>query len=178
MTEVWTEHPSPLGRLVLARLGTAITAIDLPAGLVRSPRDQAHRQDEGFDEARRQLDAYFAGERRGFDLPLALRGTPFRRRVWAELLKIPYGRTVSYRSIACAIGSAGASRAVGAANGANPVPIFVPCHRVIGSGGALVGFGGGVCAKRWLLEHEATHSQQGGLFGAHGQMPGGTAAHA
>ena len=110
-------------------------------------------------EAVRQLRAYFAGSLRSFDLPLDLVGTEFQRRVWIELTRIPYGETRSYRDVARAIGAPNAVRAVGAANGANPVPIVVPCHRVIGAGGKLVGYGGGLPLKRRLLALE-----RGGLF--------------
>jgi methylated-DNA-[protein]-cysteine S-methyltransferase len=105
-------------------------------------------------EVRRQLAEYFAGERRSFDLRLAPEGTPFERSVWDELRKIPFGETRSYGEIAQAIGRPGAARAVGRANGANPIPIVVPCHRVIGSNGSLTGFGGGLEAKCRLLEIE------------------------
>lgn len=110
-------------------------------------------------ETGRQLRAYFSGSLREFDLPLAMSGTPFQRRVWNELLNIPYGETRSYGEVARKIGASSAVRAVGAANGANPIPIVVPCHRVIGSGGRLVGYGGGLPLKRRLLALES-----GGLF--------------
>ena len=105
-------------------------------------------------EVRRQLAEYFAGERREFDLALAPAGTPFERSVWDELRRIPFGETRSYGEIAQALGRPGAARAVGRANGANPIPIVVPCHRVIGSDGSLTGFGGGLDAKSRLLELE------------------------
>jgi methylated-DNA-[protein]-cysteine S-methyltransferase len=111
-------------------------------------------------EAVRQLQAYFAGQLRHFDLPLDMVGTEFQRRVWIELTRIPYGETRTYRQMANAIGAPAAVRAVGAANGANPIAIVVPCHRVIGVGGKLVGYGGGLPLKRRLLDLE-----QGGLFG-------------
>ncbi|MGO9231332.1 MAG: methylated-DNA--[protein]-cysteine S-methyltransferase [Bryobacteraceae bacterium] len=110
-------------------------------------------------EAVRQLHAYFAGRLRRLELPLDLAGTEFQRRVWLELTRIPYGETRSYQDLANAIGSPKAVRAVGAANGANPVAIVVPCHRVIGAGGKLVGYGGGLSIKRRLLSLE-----RGGLF--------------
>jgi methylated-DNA-[protein]-cysteine S-methyltransferase len=110
-------------------------------------------------EAVRQLQAYFAGQLRHFDLPLDVVGTEFQRRVWIELTRIPYGETRTYRQMACAIGAPTAVRAVGAANGANPVAIVVPCHRVIGANGKLVGYGGGLPLKRRLLDLE-----RGGLF--------------
>jgi len=113
-------------------------------------------------ETVRQLRAYFAGDLRRFDLPLDLAGTPFQQRVWHELLEIPYGETRSYCQIACNLGAPVAVRAVGAANGANPVPIVVPCHRVIGASGKLVGYGGGLPLKRRLLALE-----RGSLFEAY-----------
>lgn len=113
-------------------------------------------------EAERQLRAYFAGELRQFELPLEPEGTPFQQRVWMALVKIPYGETRSYMEIARSIGAPAAMRAVGAANGANPLPIVVPCHRVIGSSGKLVGYGGGLPLKRRLLALE-----RGSLFEAY-----------
>lgn len=110
--------------------------------------------------AARQLQEYFAGERQEFDLPLFLDGTEFNQRVWDALLEIPYGVTWSYGQLAAHIGAPKASRAVGAANGRNPISIVVPCHRVIGSTGRHVGYGGGLPAKAWLLDHEAAHSRQ------------------
>ena len=109
-----------------------------------------------LDEVQRQLAAYFAGDLRYFDLPLALDGTPFQRQVWQQLLSVGYGHTASYQAIAHAIDNPKAVRAVGAANGRNPVAIIVPCHRIIGSGGRpkLTGYGGGLWRKEWLLRHE------------------------
>mgnify|MGYP001084981146 CR=1 FL=1 len=106
-----------------------------------------------------QLVAFFAGELTRFELPLMLEGTTFQRRVWHELRQIPYGGTATYGEIAERVGSPGASRAVGLANNRNPVPIIVPCHRVVGADGALVGFGGGLACKRWLLDHESGSDQ-------------------
>ena len=113
-----------------------------------------------------QLEAYFKGTRRQFQLKLALEGTPFQQQVWRELLNIPYGRTVSYLEIARAIGNKKAVRAVGAANGQNPISIIIPCHRVIGANGQLTGYGGGLWRKEWLLNHERNFSvgQQMSLF--------------
>ena len=105
-------------------------------------------------ETTQQLRAYFAGDRRDFDLPLDMQGTPFQKKVWEELLRIAYGQTRSYMQVAIAVGAPQAVRAVGAANGANPVPIVVPCHRVIGSSGKLTGYGGGLPLKKRLLELE------------------------
>ena len=109
-----------------------------------------------LEEVRRQLDAYFAGDLRRFDLPLDLEGTPFQRQVWQQLLSVGYGQTASYQDVAVAIDNPKAVRAVGAANGRNPVAIIVPCHRIIGSGGRakLTGYGGGMWRKEWLLRHE------------------------
>ena len=101
-----------------------------------------------------QLEEYFAGKRREFDLPLRFNGTEFQRRVWSALMTIPYGETRSYGAVAKLCGNAKASRAVGMANNRNPVVIICPCHRVIGSDGSLVGFGGGITVKKWLLDHE------------------------
>jgi methylated-DNA-[protein]-cysteine S-methyltransferase len=106
------------------------------------------------EAAVRQISEYFKRARRGFDLPLALDGTPFQRKVWEHLLKIPYGQVTTYQKIAEAIGRPKAVRAVGSANGRNPISILVPCHRVIGSDGSLTGYGGGVWRKEWLLRHE------------------------
>jgi methylated-DNA-[protein]-cysteine S-methyltransferase len=118
----------------------------------------------------RQLEEYFAGRRRIFHLKLDLRGTEFQKAVWSEVARIPLGRTATYGEIAHLLGRPLASRAVGAANGANPIPIIIPCHRVIGAGGALTGYGGGLSRKRWLLAHEgvlkADSSVQMGLFRA------------
>ena len=107
-----------------------------------------------LEVARAQLAEYFAGARTAFDLPLAPRGTPFQLRVWASLRDIPFGQTISYVDLARVVADTKATRAVGAANGRNPLPIVVPCHRVIGADGSLVGFGGGLARKRWLLAHE------------------------
>lgn len=110
-------------------------------------------------EAERQLAAYFAGKLKTFDLPLALTGTPFQCEVWTALQEIPFGKTCSYGELAERIGRADAVRAVGAANGQNPIPIVIPCHRVIGKDGSLTGFGGGLRMKAWLLKHESPRRQ-------------------
>ena len=109
-----------------------------------------------FAGAVEQLEAYFAGERQAFDVPLALAGTPFQRRVWDALAAIPYGQTVTHAELAVRAGRPGAARAAGAANGRNPISIVLPCHRVVGASGALTGYAGGVERKRWLLAHEAS----------------------
>ena len=143
---------SPIGPLTLHAAQGSITRVWMKddANLVE------HRDDTPpLAEARRQLEAYFAGELREFDLPLAPRGTGFQLRVWEELRAIPYGGTISYGELARRVGDPGAARAVGLANGRNPLPVIVPCHRVIGADGSLTGFGGGLGRKRALLELEA-----------------------
>jgi methylated-DNA-[protein]-cysteine S-methyltransferase len=158
----YTTIDSPIGALLVARDGEGITALLLPEG--RRPARPApdwQRDDAAFDDVRTQLDEYFAGARTTFDLPLHMIGNAFQRRVWEALLDIPCGETRSYGAVANAIGAPGAARAVGAANGQNPIALIVPCHRVIGADGSLTGYGGGLPTKRWLLDHEAT---QAGLF--------------
>jgi methylated-DNA-[protein]-cysteine S-methyltransferase len=151
---------SPIGRLMLTSDGTALT------GLFMEPSRKAPHPCDGWVEdltaqplaaTARQLDEYFAGKRREFDLPLRFDGTVFQRRVWQELTEIRYGETWSYGQLACRIGNPSASRAVGLANGRNPISILVPCHRVIGADGSLTGYGGGLERKRWLLAHEGLH---------------------
>jgi methylated-DNA-[protein]-cysteine S-methyltransferase len=158
----YTYLDSPLGALLVVRDESGLSGLYLPSG--RHPVTVAPewvRDDAAFDDVRTQLEEYFAGHRRTLDLPLHLSGTAFQQRVWTALLDIPYGETTSYGKIAAAIGAPTASRAVGLANGQNPIPIIVPCHRVIGANGALTGYGGGLDAKRWLLALEAGHT---GLF--------------
>jgi len=146
---------SPVGRLLLAGDAAGLKLIGFPGGSrARRPAADWRRDDGGFDEARRQLQAYFRGALTRFDLKLAPEGTPFQLAVWRALREIPYGETRSYGELARAIGRPSASRAVGAANGANPLPIVVPCHRVIGSSGSLTGFGGGLETKAALLALE------------------------
>jgi methylated-DNA-[protein]-cysteine S-methyltransferase len=142
---------TPIGPMTLTKEGDALTGAYLE-NLV--PVIDSQRDARAFDEERLQLEEYFAGERTKFELDLAPRGTPFQVRVWKALTTITYGRTASYGEIARAIGRPEASRAVGAANGKNPIAIIVPCHRIIGSSGALVGYAGGLPRKKWLLAHE------------------------
>jgi methylated-DNA-[protein]-cysteine S-methyltransferase len=154
MTTFYTETDSPVGPLMLAGTGDALTVISFERGR-RVPRELDWvRREAPFREALGQLRAYFRGRLRDFDLPLAPRGTPFELRVWRALGKIPYGRTISYGELARRIGNPNASRAVGLANGRNPLPIVIPCHRVIGANGKLTGYGGGLDTKRWLLTLE------------------------
>lgn len=149
---------SPIGELLLAGDDDALTVIGFPEGKMRrDPEADWIFNEQPFAEARRQLGEYFAGERREFDLPLRLDGTEFQLLVLDELRRIPYGETTSYGVIAKRIGRPKAVRAVGAANGRNPIPIIVPCHRVIGSSGDLTGFGGGLSTKEALLRLEAEH---------------------
>jgi len=133
-----------------------IRAIELNAGTEVAGREC--KSNPLLRQAVDQLRAYFAGELHDFKLPLDMQGTEFQNRVWRQLCEIPYGETRSYSFVANAIGAPKAVRAVGAANGSNPIPIVVPCHRVIGAGGSLVGYGGGLPMKRFLLDLEARHS--------------------
>jgi methylated-DNA-[protein]-cysteine S-methyltransferase len=145
--------PSPIGDLLLTGDGHSLTGLYTP-GHVRLPAALGERSDREFAQAHRQLTEYFAGERTDFELALAPAGSPFQQRVWHQLRQIPLGRTCSYGQLALAIGQPTAVRAVGMANGRNPISIIVPCHRVVGSTGALTGYAGGLAAKRWLLAHE------------------------
>lgn len=142
---------SPIGALLVAGDGDALTAVHMDG----SPGPGWRRDRTALREATSQLRAYFAGELREFDLPLAPHGTPFQQAVWAALREIPYGHTISYAELAAAVGRPRSARAVGAANGRNPIAVVVPCHRVIGASGALTGYGGGLDRKRLLLDLEA-----------------------
>jgi methylated-DNA-[protein]-cysteine S-methyltransferase len=144
---------TPLGRLTLVAGRKGLRAV-LFAG-EEVPKGAARGRHPMLAVAAEQLDEYFAGARRTFELPLELVGTPFQKRAWLALASIPYGTTVSYGGQARRLGRPGAARAVGAANGRNPLSIVLPCHRVVGAGGALTGYGGGLEVKRALLEHEA-----------------------
>ena len=152
---------SPIGRLMLTTDGTALTGLYM--NLYRNkPSKLPGLSDEWIQNATidplpaaaRQLKEYFAGKRREFDLPLQMAGTEFQQRVWRELTKIPFGETRSYGQLAKRLNNPNGSRAVGLANGRNPIAIIVPCHRVIGADGSLTGFGGGIERKEWLLSHE------------------------
>jgi methylated-DNA-[protein]-cysteine S-methyltransferase len=148
--------PSPVGELTLVASDTALMAVHFPTAPLVPPLHVVERGSGGevLARARQQLEEYFARTRTTFDLPLEPVGSAFQRRVWDALRAIPYGTTVSYSEIARRLGDVRATRAVGAANGQNPIPIIVPCHRVVGAHGELTGFGGGIDRKRWLLEHE------------------------
>ena len=152
----YCELSTPVGRLLLAGDEEGLRRISFQDGLhpIR-PAEGWQRAEVPFREVVNQLEAYFAGKLRRFDLALAPEGTPFQREVWSALTTIPYGETVTYGELARRLGRANASRAVGAANGSNPIPIIIPCHRVIGADGSLTGFGGGVAIKRRLLDLES-----------------------
>jgi methylated-DNA-[protein]-cysteine S-methyltransferase len=150
-----TTVDSPIGPLTLTAADGLLTGVHMheqrhaPAASTEWIRDDAW-----FTQVTGQLEAYFAGELTTFDLPMRLSGTEFQRKVWSGLQAIPYGETISYGELARRVGNPAASRAVGLANGRNPIAIIVPCHRVIGSNGQLTGYGGGIDRKVWLLEHE------------------------
>jgi methylated-DNA-[protein]-cysteine S-methyltransferase len=146
---------TPVGRVLLAGDPTCLRLLSFQTGSrIHHPQSTWRHDPDGFPQVRRQLDEYFAGRRTVFTLPLHLGGTAFQNAVWTTLQAIPYGGTTTYRDLAVRIGRPAAIRAVGAANGANPLPIIIPCHRVIGSNGSLTGFGGGIENKRFLLAHE------------------------
>jgi len=147
---------SPVGDLLLAGDDADLHVISFTSGhKARQPEADWREADIAeFADTTQQLTAYFEGETTEFDLPLKPEGTPFQMAVWQALLAIPYGETISYGELAKRVGNPNASRAVGAANGANPLPIIIPCHRVIGADNSLTGFGGGVEIKEFLLEHE------------------------
>ncbi|MER7013359.1 methylated-DNA--[protein]-cysteine S-methyltransferase [Saccharopolyspora sp. NPDC000359] len=146
---------SPVGPLTLVAVGGALTGVYLEQQRHRPPEEDFGELDAApFGPVVEQLAEYFAGRRTDFDLPLDLIGTPFQQRVWHALREIPYGETVSYGELAARIGRPSASRAVGLANGKNPISIIVPCHRVVGSDGNLTGYGGGIDRKRSLLDFE------------------------
>lgn len=151
---------SPLGPLLLAASDAGLVALYFderrhpPESGAWTPASDAGPVRVILDDARAQLGEYFAGTRRAFTVPLAPNGTPFQQRVWAALVAIPFGATASYAELARRLDVPKAARAVGAANGRNPISIIVPCHRLVGTGGVLTGYGGGVERKRWLLAHE------------------------
>jgi methylated-DNA-[protein]-cysteine S-methyltransferase len=149
---------SPVGMLTLAGTGTTLRHLRMEDQTYEPNRANWQRDDTAFGEAVEQLKAYFAGELTTFDLDMDLLGTTFERRVWAALQTIPFGETRSYGEIAEQIGASGAFRAVGRANGRNPIGIIVPCHRVIGANGSLTGYGGGLDRKRVLLDLEKSRN--------------------
>jgi methylated-DNA-[protein]-cysteine S-methyltransferase len=152
----YTTVQSPVGSLLLAGDDDALRVIHFVRDRDVLPLDAAWEEKDTalLRETRRQLDEYFSGQRRRFQLPLAPSGSTFQQRVWRALLEVPYGTTCSYADLARRLGDLRATRAVGAANGRNPIPIVVPCHRVIGADGSLIGYGGGLDVKRYLLSLE------------------------
>lgn len=158
MIQHYETAASPIGPLTIASDGRHITAVHMGMHETLAARMKHVTSWKTscalIAEAHAQLDAYFGGNRHSFDLPLAPHGREFQRRVWSALQRIPYGITTSYGAIATAIGSPGSARAVGAANGQNPIAIIIPCHRVIGADGSLTGYGGGMERKQFLLELE------------------------
>ncbi len=154
MSRTHTVVPSPIGPLTVVREDGALVRLAMSPPERFVDAEIGERSDEGFDDVVRQLGEYFAGERSAFDLPLRPVGSGFELAVWDQLTRIPYGETRSYGYVAEAVGEPGGAQAVGAANGRNPLAVVVPCHRVIGADGRLVGFGGGLPRKRFLLDLE------------------------
>ena len=156
MTTFYHYHITSIGELLLAGNGSHLSLLGFPSGKMQRRHEFDWTKDESpFIEACAQLDAYFAGELKSFDLQLMPKGTAFQESVWQALTEIPYGETWSYGQLAASIEKPGASRAVGAANGVNPIPVIIPCHRVIGASGKLTGFGGGIETKQFLLGLES-----------------------
>jgi methylated-DNA-[protein]-cysteine S-methyltransferase len=155
----WTSVDSPIGRLLLVGDSGALTGLYV-ADHERAPTPASDRprRPGDFADVQRQLDEYFEGRRTTFTVPLRLDGTPFQVAVWTALLDVAHGTTSTYGELAARLGRPSASRAVGAANGANPISVIVPCHRVVGADGALTGYGWGVERKAWLLAHERAHA--------------------
>ncbi|MGB8196242.1 MAG: methylated-DNA--[protein]-cysteine S-methyltransferase [Acidimicrobiales bacterium] len=161
MSDIFTSTvESPIGPLTLLARNGVLTNLTMQEHRHSSPTPpDAIVDDAWFKDVAEQLDRYFAGKLTTFDVEMDLRGTEFQQRVWAQLREIPYGETISYGELARRVGNANASRAVGLANGRNPISIIVPCHRVIGADGSLTGYGGGLERKTWLLDHESARRQ-------------------
>jgi methylated-DNA-[protein]-cysteine S-methyltransferase len=159
MAHYFSELGSPVGTLLLVGDGELLTGLYMDEQNHRPTFPDSERNDRCFKEVQSQLKAYFAGTLHVFDLPLAGHGTEFQQMVWKALRKIPYGSTQTYGELAKRVGNPNASRAVGMANGRNPIGIIVPCHRVIGTNGTLTGYAGGVQRKQWLLEHERRYAR-------------------
>jgi methylated-DNA-[protein]-cysteine S-methyltransferase len=162
MSELFTAlYESPIGALEIVAVDEGITAVNFVSkGRGRRPDRAAAGRAGVLETCLNQLEEYFQGRRTSFSLPLRLKGTPFQKKVWEALLRIPYGRTTTYGAIATALGNRSATRAVGGANHRNPVSIIVPCHRVVGSDGRLTGYGGGLWRKEWLLAHEHEYARE------------------
>jgi methylated-DNA-[protein]-cysteine S-methyltransferase len=155
-TTCYSYIDSPLGQLFVQGDSQFVTGLFMPSHKGwRGPDPMWRQSDASFSAVREQLAEYFSGQRREFDVPLKLTGTPFQQRVWQELVRIPFGTTITYAELAGRIGRPAASRAVGHANGRNPISIIVPCHRVIGANGKLTGYAGGVEKKEWLITWES-----------------------
>jgi methylated-DNA-[protein]-cysteine S-methyltransferase len=166
MKTYYSTTPSPIGELLLTGNGTALTGLYMQVHKHgREISADWSRNEAAFKPARAQLAAYFAGELRRFELRVEMAGTAFQQRVWRALRDIPHGATESYGALANRIGAPKAARAVGLANGRNPISIIVPCHRVIGANGSLTGYGGGIERKQWLLAHELPADQRAALAG-------------
>lgn len=157
---ITTSVPSPIGTLTLSASGGSLTGLCMDGQRHRRPAPPEQRRDDAwFGDIVTQIEAYFSGNLTEFEIPIKLEGgTEFQQSVWEHLSEIPYGTTISYGELARRVGNPNASRAVGLANGRNPIALIVPCHRVIGANGQLTGYGGGLDRKSWLLEHEAAHS--------------------
>ncbi len=155
-------YESPLGPVEIVASDEGLTALNFVPGpkMTRSKTVGGASRSPLLTEAVRELEEYFAGERREFTVRLDLKGTPFELAVWRALLEVPFGRTVSYGELGRSVGKPAAARAVGGANHRNPVSIIVPCHRVIGADGGLTGYGGGLWRKKWLLEHERRNARR------------------
>ncbi len=169
MRATHTITDSPLGPLTLVAHDGALAGLYFAEHTRRpDPGSFGHRDEAGFGPAIEQLDEYFRGERTRFELPLAPAGTAFQQRVWALLRRIPYGQTRTYGQLAMALGDRGLAREVGAANGRNPLSVIVPCHRVIGADGGLVGYAGGLDRKKYLLDLEGAAAGEQMLLGGIG----------
>ena len=163
---IYCYHETPIGKLLLAGDNEHLELLGFPSGSMKKRHDGSWMKDEKpFRTTIKQLDEYFDGKRQDFDLPLRPAGTEFQRQVWQALQQIPYGGTWSYGELAMHIGKPNAFRAVGVANGMNPIPVIIPCHRVIGSNNKLTGFGGGLETKAFLLNLEASQLSFGLNFG-------------
>ncbi len=158
-TTYYATIPSPVGELLLTASADGLTGVYLP-GEGLEPESGWEREPARFEECRRQLDEYFAGTRTTFSVALAAPGTAFQHEVWDKLLEIEFGTTISYTELAHRVGRPNSQRAVGGANGRNPICIIVPCHRVVGANGSLTGYSAGVDSKRWLLDFERETSER------------------
>ena len=152
-------YNSPVGELIIRSINESLTHVNF-----NKEEKEVEKITPVIIQAIAQLDEYFDGTRKYFDLPLTPEGTPFQKQVWEALLEIPYGKTISYSQLAIQLGNLKTIRAVGLANGQNPIAIIIPCHRVIGKDGSLVGYGGGLENKVWLLRHEGALADQLPLF--------------